>query len=59
MARRLLGYALAVGISLLPHGVSAQQRGLQALDFILQQADREVQRQQQLQFENQQRQQFH
>ena len=59
MARRLLGLGFAAAIFLLPHGVSAQQRGLQALDFILQQADREVQRQQQLQFENQQRQQFH
>ena len=59
MARRLLGLGFAAAVFLLPHGVSAQQRGLQALDFILQQADREVQRQQQLQFENQQRQQFH
>ena len=59
MARRLLGFGLAAAMALLPHGASAQQRGLQALDFILQQADREVQRQNQLNFENQQRQEFH
>jgi hypothetical protein len=58
-ARRLLGYALAAAVTLLPQAVSAQQRGLQALDFILQQADREIQRQNQLNFENQQRMELH
>jgi len=56
MARRLLGLGIVMGICLLPLGAAAQQRGLQTLDFILQQANREIQQQNQLNFENQQRQ---
>ncbi len=59
MTRRLLGIGLATGVVLLPPGAAAQQRGVQALDFMLQQADREIQRQNQLNFENQQRQEWH
>ncbi len=46
MARRLLGLAIATAMVLLPNAASAQ-KGQQIFDFLLQQADREIQRQQQ------------
>lgn len=55
---RLLGYAITTLVVLLPD-VAPAQKGQQIFDFFLQQADRELQRQQQREYERYQRQELH